>query len=107
MEVRGLLKLKMVGPGEEPLPGDPNWIGNYYAERYRDANSRSSGITNAWQWRRCRGRARNKPEWRPQRRHVTLGSPGPNPHANPEARWPADRHGEATVEARDDRQHRQ
>jgi hypothetical protein len=27
VEVRGLLKLKMVGPGEEPLPGDPNWIG--------------------------------------------------------------------------------
>ena len=23
VEVRGLLKLKMVGPGEEPLPGDP------------------------------------------------------------------------------------
>jgi hypothetical protein len=27
VEVRGLLKLKMVGPGEEPLPGDPG----YYA----------------------------------------------------------------------------
>ena len=27
VEVRGLLKLKMVGPGEEPLPGDANWIG--------------------------------------------------------------------------------
>jgi hypothetical protein len=26
VEVRGLLKLKMVGPGEEPLPGDPNWL---------------------------------------------------------------------------------
>jgi hypothetical protein len=26
VEVRGLLKLKMVGPGEEPLPGDPNFI---------------------------------------------------------------------------------
>jgi hypothetical protein len=26
VEVRGLLKLKMVGPGEEPLPGDANWI---------------------------------------------------------------------------------
>jgi len=25
VEVRGLLKLKMVGPGEEPLPGDPNY----------------------------------------------------------------------------------
>ena len=24
VEVRGLLKLKMIGPGEEPLPGDPN-----------------------------------------------------------------------------------
>jgi Sigma-70, region 4 len=28
VEVRGLLKLKMVGPGEEPLPGDPG----YYAD---------------------------------------------------------------------------
>jgi hypothetical protein len=26
VEVRGLLKLKMVGPGEEPLPGDPAWL---------------------------------------------------------------------------------
>ena len=26
VEVRGLLKLKMVGPGEEPLSGDPNWL---------------------------------------------------------------------------------
>jgi hypothetical protein len=26
VEVRGLLKLKMVGPGEEPIPGDPNWV---------------------------------------------------------------------------------
>jgi hypothetical protein len=26
VEVRGLLKLKMVGPGEEPLPGDPGWL---------------------------------------------------------------------------------
>jgi len=26
VEVRGLLKLKMVGPGEEPIPGDPNWL---------------------------------------------------------------------------------
>jgi hypothetical protein len=26
VEVRGLLKLKMVGPGEEPIPGDPNWM---------------------------------------------------------------------------------
>jgi hypothetical protein len=25
VEVRGLLKLKMVGPGEEPLPGDPGY----------------------------------------------------------------------------------
>ena len=25
VEVRGLLKLKMVGPGEEPIPGDPNY----------------------------------------------------------------------------------
>ncbi|MDB4964822.1 MAG: hypothetical protein JWN44_511 [Myxococcales bacterium] len=28
VEVRGLLKLKMVGPGEEPIPGDPG----YYPE---------------------------------------------------------------------------
>ena len=29
VEVRGLLKLKMVGPGEEPLPGDPGYyVGN-------------------------------------------------------------------------------
>ena len=27
VEVRGLLKLKMVGPGEEPLPGDPGYLG--------------------------------------------------------------------------------
>jgi hypothetical protein len=27
VEVRGLLKLKMVGPGEEPLPGDPGYYG--------------------------------------------------------------------------------
>ena len=26
VEVRGLLKLKMVGPGEEPLPGDPRFL---------------------------------------------------------------------------------
>jgi hypothetical protein len=26
VEVRGLLKLKMVGPGEEPIPGDPNYL---------------------------------------------------------------------------------
>ncbi len=26
VEVRGLLKLKMVGPGEEPLPGEPGWV---------------------------------------------------------------------------------
>jgi hypothetical protein len=26
VEVRGLLKLKTVGPGEEPIPGDPNWV---------------------------------------------------------------------------------
>jgi hypothetical protein len=26
VEVRGLLKLKMVGPGEEPIPGDPGWV---------------------------------------------------------------------------------
>jgi hypothetical protein len=26
VEVRGLLKLKMVGPGEEPIPGDPNYV---------------------------------------------------------------------------------
>jgi hypothetical protein len=26
VEVRGLLKLKMVGPGEEPLPGDANYL---------------------------------------------------------------------------------
>ncbi len=25
VEVRGLIKLKMVGPGEEPIPGDPNY----------------------------------------------------------------------------------
>jgi hypothetical protein len=25
VEVRGLLKLKMVGPGEEPIPGDPGY----------------------------------------------------------------------------------
>ena len=25
VEVRGLIKLKMVGPGEEPLPGDPGY----------------------------------------------------------------------------------
>ena len=25
VEVRGLSKLKMVGPGEEPLPGDPGY----------------------------------------------------------------------------------
>jgi hypothetical protein len=34
VEVRGLLKLKMVGPGEEPLPGDPN----YYVETGDDDN---------------------------------------------------------------------
>ena len=28
VEVRGLLKLKMVGPGEEPLPGDPGYYNN-------------------------------------------------------------------------------
>lgn len=28
VEVRGLLKLKMVGPGEEPLPGDPGYYGH-------------------------------------------------------------------------------
>lgn len=27
VEVRGLLKLKMVGPGEEPIPGDPGYLG--------------------------------------------------------------------------------
>ncbi len=26
VEVRGLIKLKMVGPGEEPLPGDPGYL---------------------------------------------------------------------------------
>jgi Sigma-70, region 4 len=26
VEVRGLLKLKMVGPGEEPIPGDPGYL---------------------------------------------------------------------------------
>jgi len=26
VEVRGLLKLKMVGPGEEPIPGDANYL---------------------------------------------------------------------------------
>jgi hypothetical protein len=26
VEVRGLLKLKLVGPGEEPLPGDPGYL---------------------------------------------------------------------------------
>ena len=32
VEVRGLLKLKMVGPGEEPLPGDPGYYaGDVYA----------------------------------------------------------------------------
>ena len=25
VEVRGLIKLKMIGPGEEPIPGDPNY----------------------------------------------------------------------------------
>lgn len=28
VEVRGLLKLKLIGPGEEPLPGDPGYRGN-------------------------------------------------------------------------------
>ena len=27
VEVRGLIKLKMIGPGEEPLPGDPTYVG--------------------------------------------------------------------------------
>lgn len=26
VEVRGLIKLRLAGPGEEPLPGDPNWL---------------------------------------------------------------------------------